>query len=114
MMPSRRAFISRSLGIAVLGGTMPSFFGKAALADPLSTLGTSLDPRNVLVVVQMGGGNDGLNTIVPYSDDAYHRVRPAIGIAENAVLKIDDRIGLNPVMTGMNELLKDGRLAVIQ
>lgn len=114
MTSSRRAFISRSLGIAVLGGTMPSFFGEAALADPLPALGTSLDPRNVLVVVQMGGGNDGLNTIVPYSDDAYHRVRQAIGIAENAVLKIDDRIGLNPVMTGMNELFKSGRLAVVQ
>jgi uncharacterized protein (DUF1501 family) len=113
-MPSRRAFISRSLGIAVLGGTMPSFFGKAALADPLPVLGTTLDPRNVLVVVQMGGGNDGLNTIVPYGDDAYHRVRPAIGIAENAVLKIDDRIGLNPVMAGMNELYKQGRLAIVQ
>jgi len=113
-MTSRRAFISRSLGIAVLGGTMPSFFGKAAFADPLPALGSTLDPRNVLVVVQMGGGNDGLNTIVPYSDDAYHRVRSAIGIAENSVLKIDDRIGLNPVMTAMNELYKEGRLAIVQ
>lgn len=113
-MPSRRAFISRSLGVAVLGGAMPSFFGKAALADPLPTLGSTLDPRNVLVVVQMGGGNDGLNTLVPYSDDAYHRVRPAIGIAENAVLRIDDRIGLNPVMTALNELYKEGRIAIVQ
>ncbi len=113
-MPSRRAFISESLGIAVLGGAMPSFFGKAAFADPLPALGSSIDPGTVLVVVQMGGGNDGLNTVVPYSDDAYHRVRSAIGIAENSVLKIDDRIGLNPVMTGMNELFKEGHLAIVQ
>jgi uncharacterized protein (DUF1501 family) len=113
-MPSRRAFISRSLGVAVLGGTIPSFFERAAFADPLPALGSSLDPRNVLVVVQMGGGNDGLNTIVPYSDDAYHSVRPVIGIDGKLVLKIDDRIGLNPVMTGMNELFKEGKLAIVQ
>jgi len=113
-MASRRVFISRSLGVAVLGGTLPSFFGQAAVADPLPALGSTIDPRNVLVVVQMGGGNDGLNTVVPYGDDAYHRVRPAIGIDEKAALKIDDRIGLNPVMAGLNELYQEGRLAIVQ
>ncbi len=113
-MTTRRRFLSRSLGVAVLGGTMPSFFARAANAQALPALGSSVDPANVLVVIQMGGGNDGLNTIVPYSDDAYHRVRPAIGIAEGSVLKIDDRIGLNPVMTGMRELYAEGKLALVQ
>ena len=113
-MTTRRRFLSRSLGVAVLGGTMPSFFAQAANAQALPALGSSVDPANVLVVIQMGGGNDGLNTIVPYSDDAYHRVRPAIGIAEGSVLKIDDRIGLNPVMTGMKELYAEGKLALVQ
>ncbi len=113
-MATRRVFISRSLGVAVLGGTLPSFFGKAAVADPLPALGSTIDPRNVLVVVQMGGGNDGLNTVVPYSDDAYHRVRPAIGIDEKAALRIDEHIGLNPVMSGLNELYKEGRVAIVQ
>jgi uncharacterized protein (DUF1501 family) len=113
-MANRRVFISRSLGIAVLGGALPSFFGKAALADPLPALGATIDPRNVLVVVQMGGGNDGLNTVVPYSDDAYHRVRPAIGIDEKLALRIDERIGLNPVMGGLNELYKEGHVAIVQ
>jgi uncharacterized protein (DUF1501 family) len=113
-MGSRRSFISKSLGIAVLGGTLPSFLRTAAFAQPLPALGTSIDPGNVLVVIQMAGGNDGLNTIVPYSDDAYHRVRPAIGVAETRVLKIDDRIGLNPVMTGLDDLFKEGRVAIVQ
>ena len=113
-MSNRRAFISRSLGIAVLGGTMPSFFARAADAQVLPAFGSTVDPDNVLVVVQMGGGNDGLNTVVPYGDDAYHRVRPTIGIADKAVLQIDDRIGLNPVMGGLSELYNEGHLAIVQ
>lgn len=113
-MLTRKGFVKNSLGIAVLGGTMPAAFMRAAAAQSLPALGSTVDPDNVLVVIQMGGGNDGLNTIVPYSDDAYHRVRPVIGIAPASVLKIDDRIGLNPVMTGMSELYKEGHLALVQ
>ncbi|GAC1532114.1 MAG: DUF1501 domain-containing protein [Vulcanimicrobiaceae bacterium] len=113
-MTTRRAFISRSLGVAVLGGTMPSFLAGAADAQPLPALGATVDPGNVLLVVQMGGGNDGLNTVVPYTDDAYHRVRPGIGIAANAVLKISDRIGLNPALDGLDDLYRDGRVAIVQ
>jgi uncharacterized protein (DUF1501 family) len=113
-MSSRRVFISRSLGVAVLGGTLPSFLARAADAQALPSLGSTIDPDNVLVVVQMGGGNDGLNTVVPYSDDAYHRVRPTIGIAERSVLPIDERIGLNPAMAPLLELYKEGHLAIVQ
>ncbi len=113
-MSSRRAFISQSLGVAVLGGTLPSFLARPALAQALPALGTTVDPGNVLLVIQMVGGNDGLNTIVPYSDDAYHRARPAIGIADTSVLKIDGRIGLNPVLAPLDDLYKDGRVAIVQ
>jgi uncharacterized protein (DUF1501 family) len=113
-MPNRRSFLSQSLGIAVLGGTIPSFLASPALAQPLPALGASVDPDNVLLVIQMGGGNDGLNTVVPYSDDAYHRVRPTIAIAPAGVLRIDERIGLNPVMAPLDDLFKDGRLAIVQ
>jgi uncharacterized protein (DUF1501 family) len=113
-MVSRRRFVSRALGVAALGGTLPAFLRTAAFAQPLPELGTSLDPNSVLVVIQMEGGNDGLNTIVPYSDDAYHRARPAIGIAEKSVIKIDERIGLNPVMTAFDDLYKDGHVAIVQ
>ncbi len=112
-MSSRRGFLS-STGIAVLGGALPSFLGRAALAEPLPALGARVDPDNVLVVVQMGGGNDGLNTVVPYPDDAYHRVRPTIGLAENAVLELDGRIGFNPALAALAEMYKQGRVAVVQ
>jgi len=113
-MANRRAFISRSLGVAVLGGTIPSFLSRAADAQPLPALGATLDPGNVLLVIQLGGGNDGLDTVVPYSDDAYHRLRPTIRIAENSVIKIDDRIGLNPALAGLDDLYKEGHVAIVQ
>ena len=68
-MSNRRSFLSSSLGVAVLGGTMPLSLLRAASAQALPALGSSIDPRNVLVVIQMSGGNDGLNTVVPYADD---------------------------------------------
>jgi len=113
-MPSRRIFVSQSLGIVALGAAAPAFLARAADAATLPDLASAVDPGNVLLVIQMGGGNDGLNTIVPYSDDAYHRVRPAIGISANSVLPIDGRIGLNPVMSGFDDLFKDGHLALVQ
>jgi uncharacterized protein (DUF1501 family) len=113
-MQTRRTFISQSLGVAVLGGSLPLALVRAAAAQPLPSLGSNVDPRNVLVVIQMSGGNDGLNTIVPYSDDAYHRVRPVIRIDETNVLKLNERIGLNPTMAPLLELFKEGRVAIVQ
>ncbi len=113
-MLTRRHFVSRSLGVAVLGGTIPTGLMRAAQAQPLPATGATIDPQNVLVVVQMGGGNDGLNTVVPYTDDEYARVRPLIRINPGAVLRIDGRIGLNPVMAPLHELYKEGGLAIVQ
>jgi uncharacterized protein (DUF1501 family) len=111
----RTHFVGSALSVAFLGGTGASALAQVAgNASPLPAFGTSVDPDNVLVVVQMGGGNDGLNTIVPWSDDAYHRVRPAIRVDETQVLKLNDRIGLNPALKGLNELYKQGRAALVQ
>ena len=111
----RKHFVSSALSVAFLGGTGARALAQVAAGSPLvPAFANGVDPDNVLVVVQMGGGNDGLNTVVPWSDDAYHRVRPAIHIAENQVLKLNDRIGLNPALKGLNELYKQGRLALVQ
>ena len=109
----RRSFVASSLSVAFLGGNPSRALAQVAAAPGLPALGGA-DPDNVLVVVQMGGGNDGLNTVVPWSDDAYHRVRPAIRLTETQVLKLDDRIGFNPALKGLNELFKQGRVAVVQ
>ena len=107
----RNAFLNRSLA-AVAGSGLPVAFVRAASAQMVP--GSAADPANVLVVVQMSGGNDGLNTVIPYSDDAYHRARPAIGVDPKTVLRIDDRVAWNPVLTGLDELYKEGRLALLQ
>jgi uncharacterized protein (DUF1501 family) len=110
----RRTFVSRSLGIAVLGGLMPTAFAQAALAQTTPLAGSAADPGNVLVVIQLAGGNDGLNTIVPYSDDAYHKARPVIGLDPKTVLRIDDRIGFNPALAGLRDLFDEGHVALLQ
>jgi len=75
------------------------------------TSGTK-DP--ILVVLQLSGGNDSLNTIVPYADPLYVDNRPSVRIAEDQVLPIDDRIGFNPVMAPIKTLYDEGKVAVIQ
>jgi uncharacterized protein (DUF1501 family) len=67
----------------------------------------------ILVVVQLSGGNDGLNTIVPYQNDIYYKSRPSLGIQKNEVLKITDDLGFNPAMSAMRELYDDGLLSIV-
>src|SRR5262245_33732067 len=68
----------------------------------------------VLVVIQLDGGNDGLNTVVPFRNDDYRKARPRLQIAEKAVLKIDDHAGFHPALTGFARLLDSRQLAVVQ
>ncbi len=67
----------------------------------------------ILVVLELSGGNDGLNTIVPYGDDNYYNHRPKIGIKEDQLLKIDDYFGFNPGIVGLESLYKDGKMAIV-
>jgi uncharacterized protein (DUF1501 family) len=69
--------------------------------------------KRILVVVEMSGANDGLNTLVPYTEDAYYRLRPRIGLRADNVRKIDDRYGFNPGMLGFERLYKDGKMAIV-
>ena len=75
---------------------------------------TSRKKDPVLVVLQLSGGNDALNTIVPCGDPLYMDNRPAVRIAEEQVLPINDRIGFNPVMVPIKKLFDDGKVAIIQ
>ncbi len=110
MNQSRRRFLRSSIGGAAaigVGANLPSCFAQAA-----SESGGS-DER-ILVVVQMSGGNDGLNTIVPYADDDYRSARPKLAISTDKVLTFDDDNGFHPSMTGMQELLQDGQFAAVR
>ncbi len=109
MNATRRQFLSAALGASVvsLAPTVPQFLREAAAGERLSG-------ENILVVVQLYGGNDGLNTIVPFADEAYYRNRPQLAIAKEQVLKINAEQGFHPSMRGCADLLENGRLAVIQ
>ncbi len=71
------------------------------------------DDKRILVVLELSGGNDGLNTLVPYGDDAYYRHRPKLGIRRQQLRLIDDHHGFSPGMAGFERLFKDGRMAVV-
>jgi uncharacterized protein (DUF1501 family) len=70
--------------------------------------------RRTLVVIQLGGGNDGLNVLVPYGDGTYHDVRPKLAIQQSDVLALDDHQGLHPSLKSFKRLYDDGQLALIQ
>jgi uncharacterized protein (DUF1501 family) len=69
--------------------------------------------NKVLVVLQLSGGNDGLNTVIPVTNDLYYKARPKLGIAKNNALLLTDEVGLNPALTGFKELYDDGSLGVL-
>src|SRR5688572_20586356 len=96
------------IGAAGLLRTPPLF------ARTAQGLGTSPSgKRRILVVLELSGGNDGLNTLVPYADDAYYRHRPKLGIRAPGLRKIDDHFGFSSGMAGFERLYKEGKMAVV-
>jgi uncharacterized protein (DUF1501 family) len=106
---TRRETLRRCLCGVGLTAVMPAFFGRAAAA--LAAEAAAND--RILVVLELSGGNDGLNTLVPYGDDAYYRHRPTIGLRPPRLRKIDDHFGLSPGMAGFERLYREGRLAIV-
>src|SRR5215475_7868452 len=110
---TRRELLRGALGGLGLGMTsglgLPLLFSQAALANAAN----ARDPNRILVIFELSGGNDGLNTVVPYGDDTYYRLRPHIGIKPNKVRKIDQHFGFSPGMVGFERLYKNGKLAIV-
>ncbi len=77
------------------------------------TAAHAAEKGRILVVVELSGGNDGLNTVVPYGDDAYYRARPRIGIKPARLRKLDDHFGFQYTMAGLERLYKDGHVAIV-
>ncbi len=115
MSTSRRDFLRSSLAASTLvslgTATVPEFVSRSARAAAETNQSSS---DRVLVVVQMLGGNDGLNTVVPYGHDGYLRARKVLRLSAGQVQKIDKEIGLHPAMGGLAKLVEDGRAAVVQ
>ncbi|HEX4645753.1 MAG TPA: hypothetical protein VH598_09110, partial [Verrucomicrobiae bacterium] len=116
---TRREFLRASLLGGALSWTVPSFLANtfsalhAEAADSATQAVTGRD-STILVVLQMAGGNDGLNTIVPYADDNYHRARPKLGLSSGEVLRLNDETGLHPALAGFKALYDEGRLSIVQ
>jgi uncharacterized protein (DUF1501 family) len=111
---SRRDVFRRGSLIAI-GLTAPRWLSTIARADVLKrATGGKPNANTVLVVVQLSGGNDGLNTVVPYADKQYYTLRPTIGVTEDKVLKLNDQMGLNPALNGLYELYQQKKVAIIQ
>jgi uncharacterized protein (DUF1501 family) len=98
-----------------VGLVTPPWLSTIAKADVLrQSKGGKIDPNTILVVVQLTGGNDGLNTIVPYTDPRYRSLRPNLGIPDTSVLRIDDKLGMHPALEGLKTLYDEKKVAIIQ
>jgi uncharacterized protein (DUF1501 family) len=106
-MPTRRDFLRTSTLLA-LAPSVPGFLVQTAHSAPLAR-----DSR-VLVVIQLTGGNDGINTVVPYRDEGYARYRKHLRLPAERLHKINDQVGLHPELRGFAKLLEEGRLAIVQ
>ena len=113
---SRRDFIARGMYGLGLGAGLPIILNRTSAALAAQALeGTSVEkhPNRILVVIELSGGNDGLNTVVPFGDAAYYQARPKLGIPEREIIKIADGFGFHPSMVGFERLYKDGNLAIV-
>jgi len=110
---TRRQFLQASLGASALvslGPTVPSFVDRTAqAAGPPKDAG-----QTILVVLQLAGGNDGLNTVVPYEDDLYAKARPTLRLPAAGLHKIEPQLGFHPELSGFYRLYREGLLSVVE
>ena len=102
---TRRRFLERTAGLGIV--TAGALWQRTAAAEPEAGL-------PILVVVELTGGNDGLNTVVPFADDRYARARPTLRLDPKQVLKLDDHVGLHPALKDFKTLYDAGHLTVVQ
>ncbi len=119
ILRTRRDFLRTTVLGGALSWTVPAFLANtfsalhAQAADSATQVATGRD-GSILVVLQMAGGNDGINTVVPYSNDYYRNARPRLAISATDVLKLNDSIGLHPSLVGFKSLYDGGNLSIVQ
>lgn len=101
--------------LIAVGLVAPKWLSTIARADLIKTAqGEKPNKDTIFVVCQFSGGNDGLNTVVPYADSQYYKLRPTLGLAEDKVLKLNNAMGLHPGMAGVQKLFQEGKVAIVQ
>jgi uncharacterized protein (DUF1501 family) len=118
-MKTRREFLRSTVLGASATWTVPMFVERTFAdlhlgARDLATQAVTGKDDTILVVLQLAGGNDGLNTLVPFADDAYHAARPRLAKREKELIKLSDQVGLNSSMPFLGSLFKEGNLGVVQ
>jgi uncharacterized protein (DUF1501 family) len=117
-LQTRREFLRRTVLSGALSWTVPSFLANTFAALDADAAKATQAPTGrdstILVVLQMAGGNDGINTVVPFANDHYRRARPRLALPENKVLKLNDSLALHPSLAGIKELYDAGRVSIIQ
>jgi uncharacterized protein (DUF1501 family) len=109
-MLNRRVFLTHTLkgsSLVALNAMVPQFVSRTAQAAVAGK-------DNILVVLELTGGNDGLNTVIPYADDLYHKARPTLRQSKDVVIRLDDHVGLHSGMQGVRPMWEQGQLAVVQ
>lgn len=111
---TRRELLAKGTMIAV-GLSTPRWLAAVAHGDLIRAAGgRKVDPDNILVVCQLSGGNDGLNTVVPFADPLYAKARPTLALKGDEVLHLNEAMGLHPTMGGLATLYKEGKVAIVQ
>ena len=95
----------------ILQQFIPNYLKRGVLKS--KPLQSASQKQRRLIVVQLGGGNDGLNTIVPYRDDIYHKCRPELGLKKSDVIDLNGNVGLNPGLGGIQSLYDEGLVSII-
>jgi len=118
-LTSRRVFLRRGLTLVASAGAVPVSRARSARAvGPAGAGGGGLRRRvpndHILVIVELVGGNDGLNTVIPVRNDLYYAYRPGLGIERRAALQIDDTHSFHPALRGLKALYDQGLLAIVQ
>src|SRR5215207_1075906 len=112
MALTRRSLLGRGALLVASGLLTPTFLTRTALA--VGKQQAAPGRKNILVVVQLSGGNDGINTVIPFADAEYARLRPTLGLSASEVLTLNDAVGLHPGLAKFKGLYDAGHLAVIQ
>ncbi len=112
---TRRTFLRESATFIALGVAAPGWLSRLAAADLQATQkGNRPANDRILVVVQLSGGNDGLNTVIPYTEPLYRQMRPTLAVPENAVIPLNEHLGLHHSLAKVKTLYDAGHFAIIQ
>ena len=116
---TRRQFLRTSMLGGALSWSVPGFLSGTFDHLHAQTAASSVQPvtgkeGRILVVLQLAGGNDGLNTVVPFTDDHYHRARPKLRLDPGKILRLNDEVGLAPSLDSLKAIYDEGRATIVQ